>query len=150
MSDYIEAITGKISDLAKKAKELGEQAVETVDRDGKVRGVYARGAGRAKAFGRIAKLSVSLNGENEELGRIYAEIGRLYCEQNRGGGEGFLGALVTQARECTERIRGIEAEIESLRASALESEAEKDIDVEIGEFDDIVSADEKAATEPGD
>ena len=146
MSDYIDAITGKISDLAKKAKELGEQAVEAVDRNGTVRGVYAKGADRAKAFGRITKLTVTLNSENEELRRIYAEIGRLYCEQHAGGGEGFLGALASQAKESIGRIRAIEDEIEELRGAYLESGSEKDIDVEIGEFDDIVSADEKAAT----
>ena len=57
MSDTMEKIPGTLGDLVKKAKEVGSQAVEAVDKDGTVCGVYARGAERTRNYARIAKLN---------------------------------------------------------------------------------------------
>ena len=129
----------------KKAKEVGGQAVEAVDKNGTVRGVYAKGAERTKAYARIARLTLDLNGENEELKKIYTEIGKLYYEQLQGRAEGFFAPLFAQVGETAENIRSIETEIDSLRRKIAEESGEKDIEVEIGAFDDVVSADEQAA-----
>ena len=103
--------------------------------------VYAQGANRAKAFGQIAKLSLELNGEHEELDRIYTEIGRLYYEQAKDAPAGFFVPLFEQAARVTGRIQDKRAKIEALRDEAGIA-AESDIDVEIGDFDDVVSATE--------
>ncbi len=146
MSDTMDRLTGALSELVKKAREVGAQTVETVDKNGAVRDAYARGTERTKAYARMAKLSLELKGENEELRKIYTEIGKLYYEQTGGSAEGFFAPLFAQAAETAEKIRAIGDEIRLLRDQVAPEDAEKDIEVEIGAFDDVVSADEKAAT----
>lgn len=145
MSETMDKLAGTLGELVKKAKEVGGQAMNAVDKNGTVRGVYARGTERTKAYARIARLTLALNGENEELKKIYTEIGRLYFEQQQGNAGGFFAPLFAQAGETTENIRSIETEIEALKEKIAEESGERDIEVEIGAFDDIVSADEKAA-----
>lgn len=145
MSDTMGSIMSTLGSLAKKAREVGAQAIETVDKDGTVRGTYIKGAERTRAYAKIARLTLELNGENEELKKIYTEIGKLYFEQNRGSAEGFFAPLFAQAEATAQKIGGIEGEIEALKESTAAQSAEKDIEVEIGAFDDIVSADEQNA-----
>ena len=86
-----------------------------------------------------AKLALELNGENEELKRVYTEIGRLYYEQAKDAPEGFFAPLFAQAEEICGRIAAKEDEINALKADVAAATGcdEADIDVEIGEFDDF-------------
>ena len=120
MSDYIDAIANTISSLARKARQTGEQVMETVDKNGAVRDVYARGTERAKAFGRIAKLTRQLGSENDELERIYKEIGMLYFEQARTAPEGFFAPLFAEAESVEARIDALRGEIYELREQYLD------------------------------
>ena len=115
MADYKDIISGTINSIVGKVKEVAES--------GAVRDIYENGANRAKSYGRIAKLALELNGENEELKRVYTEIGRLYYEQAKDAPEGFFAPLFAQAEEICGRIAA--------------KEDETHIDVEIGEFDDF-------------
>ena len=146
MSDTLEKLTDTLGGLLKKAREVGAQAVETVDKNGTVRGAYERGTERTKAYARMAKLSLELNSENEELRKIYTEIGKLYFEQAQGSAGGFFAPLFAHASETADKIRSLESELRALREEVIPEGAEKDIEVEIGAFDKVVSADEKAAT----
>jgi len=129
MADYKE-LFGKLAD---KVKDVAETSG--------VMDVYAQGANRAKAFGQLTKLTVELNREHEELKRIYAEIGRLYYEQQKAAPEGVFVPLFEQAGRVTDGIRERREKIEALKESS--GIAEQDgIDVEIGDFDDVVSATE--------
>lgn len=145
MSETMDKLAGTLGELVKKAKEVGGQAMNAVDKNGTVRGVYARGTERTKAYARIARLTLALNGENEELKKIYTEIGRLYFEQNQGSAAGFFAPLFAQAEATAQKIGSLESEIEALKESVAAAGAEKDIEVEIGAFDDVVSADEQNA-----
>lgn len=138
MADYKDILAGTLGKLAGKVKDAAEGSG--------VVGVYAKGADRAKAFGQITKLTLSLNGEHEELKRVYAEIGRLYFEQAKAAPEGFFVPLFEQAEKLTDSIKDKQAEINRLKSDYLES-GEKDVEVEIGDFDDIVSAAEREAME---
>ena len=129
MADYKD-ILGKLAGRVK----------ETADASG-VLDVYAQGASRAKAFGQIAKLSLELKNEHDELNRIYTEIGRLYYEQARSAPQGFFVPLFDQAARVAGKIQDKRAKIEALRSEAGIAE-ESDIDVEIGDFEDVVSATE--------
>ena len=144
MSDTMDSILGTLGGLAKKAREVGAQAIEAVDRDGTVRGTYQKGAERIKAYAKIAKLTLALNSENEELRKIYTEIGKLYFEQTRGSAGGPFAPLFAQAEAKARKLGELETEIAALRESTAENGG-KDIEVEIGAFDDIVSADENQA-----
>ncbi len=131
MADYKDIISGTINSIIGKVKEVAES--------GAVRDIYENGASRAKSYGRIAKLALELNGENEELKRVYTEIGRLYYEQAKDAPEGFFAPLFAQAEEICGRIAAKEDEINSLKADVAAATGcdEADIDVEIGEFDDF-------------
>ena len=141
MSDTMDKLGGALSALKKKAKE----AVETVDKNGTVREAYERGTERTKAYARMAKLTMEISGENEELRKIYTEIGKLYFEQAQGSAGGFFAPLFAQASRTEEKLRALEDELRALRESVMPDGAEKDIEVEIGAFDEVVSADEDAA-----
>ena len=129
MADYKELLgrlAGKVKDAA--------------DNSG-VMDVYAQGASRAKAFGQLTKLTVDMNREHAELKRIYAEIGRLYYEQAKYAPEGVFVPLFEQAARVMDTIREEREKIDALKENYGLSEQD-DIDVEIGDFDDIVSATE--------
>lgn len=131
MADYKDIIAGTINSIVGKVKEVAESSA--------VRDIYENGANRAKSYGRIAKLALELNGENEELKRVYTEIGRLYYEQAKDAPEGFFAPLFAQAEEICGRIAAKEDEINALKADVAAATGcdEADIDVEIGEFDDF-------------
>ena len=133
MADYKDILSGTFGKLADKVKE-------TANSTG-VLDVYAQGANRAKAFGQLTKLTLELNGEHEELQRIYTEIGRLYFEQAKDAPEGFFVPLFEQANRVSDSIRAKRAKIDELKEHYGVSE-QSDIDVEIGDFDDVVSATE--------
>ena len=129
MADYKDLL-GKLAD---KVKDVAETSG--------VMDVYAQGANRAKAFGKLTKLTVELSREQEELKRIYTEIGRLYYEQHTAAPEGVFIPLFEQADRVSGGIRERQARIEALKESSGFTDQD-DINVEIGDFDDVVSATE--------
>ena len=133
MADYKELLGGTLGKLADKVKETASSTG--------VLDVYAQGASRAKAFGQLTKLTLELNGEHDELQRIYAEIGRLYFEKAKDAPEGFFVPLFEQANRVTGSIREKRARIDELKEHYGVT-GKNDIDVEIGDFDDVVSATE--------
>ena len=133
MADYKDILSGTFGKLADKVKETASSSG--------VLDVYAQGANRAKAFGQLTKLTLELNGDHEELQRIYTEIGRLYFEQAKDAPEGFFVPLFEQANRVSGNIRAKRAKIDELKENYGVSE-QSDIDVEIGDFDDVVSATE--------
>ena len=132
MADYKDIIKGTLSSIAGKVKEVAES--------GTVRDIYDKGASRAKSYTRIAKLTLEMNGESEELKRVYTEIGKLYYEQAKDAPEGFFAPLFSQVKEISDSILAKEEEINAMKAEFEAECAAKDIDVEIGEFDDVVDA----------
>jgi hypothetical protein len=133
MADYKDILSGTFGKLADKVKDVADSSG--------VLDMYAQGANRAKAFGQFTKLTLELNSEHEELKRVYTEIGRLYFEQAKDAPEGFFVPLFEQARRVTGSIRDKRAKIDALRETYGTPE-QNDIDVEIGDFDDVVSATE--------
>lgn len=149
MADYKDIITGTISNLMGKVKEVAEspnvkEAVDKVkaaaeDTVGKVKEaaegstvkeVCEQGASRVKSYGRIAKLSLEMNGDYEELKRVYTEIGKLCYDQFKDAPEGFFAPLFAQVEEISARIERSEAEIEAMKAET-GCQEEPDISVEI-------------------
>ena len=149
MADYKDIITGTLTNLVGKVKEVAEspnvkEAVDKVkaaaeDTVGKVKAaaegstvkeVYEQGASRVKSYGRIAKLSLEMNGDYEELKRVYTEIGKLCYDQFKDAPEGFFAPLFAQVEEISARIERSEAEIEAMKAEA-GCQEEPDISVEI-------------------
>ena len=136
MANYKDILNGTLRNLSDKAKELGEA--------GGVKELYTRGAERAKSYARAAKLSLAINGDAEELRKVYAEIGKLYFEQNEAAPGALYAGLFAQAEEIRGRLKDKEGEIRAMRESFDAEQAEKngDIEVEIGDFENIVNATE--------
>lgn len=149
MADYKDIITGTISNIMGKVKEVAEspnvkEAVDKVkaaaeDTVGKVKEaaegstvkeVCEQGASRVKSYGRIAKLNLEMNGDYEELKRVYTEIGKLCYDQFKDAPEGFFAPLFAQVEEISARIERSEAEIKAMKAEA-GCQEEPDISVEI-------------------
>lgn len=133
MADYKDIISGTFKNIAGKVKEVAES--------GSVRSIYEQGSERAKSYANIAKLTLELNGDTEELKRVYTEIGKLYFEENRDKPEGFFTALFAQVEEINARIHEKEDIISELRSST-DAFKQPDIDVEVGEFEEIVDSTE--------
>ena len=134
MADYKEIL----GSLVNKAKDAMEQSG--------VGSVYQRGADRAKVYSRIARLTLSMNGQTDELRKVYTEIGKLYYQQAKDAPEGFFAPLFAQAGKLLEELKAKEQELEELKASLSAEKEEKDIEVEITEevpdFDAVVDATE--------
>ena len=146
MADYKDIINGTIGSIVDKVKEVAAS--------GTVRNIYEQGTSRAKVYGRIAKLNLEINGDNEELKRVYTEIGKLYFDQAKDAPEGFFAPLFAQAEELSGAIAAKVEEIEALKAAYAAEEVE-DVEVEIIEaepdaFEEIVAATEDAAEAPSE
>ena len=136
MANYKDMLSGTFRSISDKVKEVSEA--------GGVREIYARGAERAKSYAHAAKLSLQINGESEELRKVYTEIGKLFFEQNEAAPGALYEGLFARANELRAALRGKEEEIRALREGFEAERAEKagDIEVEIGNFEDIVNATE--------
>lgn len=144
MADYKDIITGTLENIVDKVKEVANS--------GTVRGIYEQGTSRAKSYGRIAKLTLEVNGQNEELKRVYAEIGKLYFDQAKDAPEGFFASLFAQAEELISGICAKEDEIAALKAefdSGTEGiEVEIEVDAPVADFESVVTATEDGAQDP--
>jgi hypothetical protein len=81
---------------------------------------HALGA-RAKHAGRIAKLTMALNAEQEAIQNAYVEIGRLYYETHCDDSDPLLSQLCAEVRAANDRIADMQREMDTLR-SALRAE----------------------------
>ena len=134
MADYKDIIAGTINAISGKVKEVAQS--------GTVRGIYEQGASRAKAFGQLTKLTLSVNGDTEELKRVFVEIGKLYYDQAKDAPEGFFAPLFSQVESIKADIADKQAQIDELKAQTAEASA-PDIDVEVTDFETIVDATEE-------
>lgn len=154
MSDYKDIINGTISTLVGKAKEIVSSdtvaglvdKVKSAAEESGVAKVYEDGANRTKAYAKIAKLTLEVNGAHEELSRVYAEIGKLYYEQAKDAPEGYFAPLFAQAGELTQSILSKEDEVRALKDEIEAARAEKQAaaeaydNAEIADFEQIVDA----------
>lgn len=143
MSDYKDIF----SSIVDKAKEFAAsdavsglvEKVKTVAEESGVARVYEDGAARTKAYAKIAKLTVELNGSSEELKRVYAEIGKLYYEQAKDAPEGYFAPLFAQAAELNVAIDSKQAEVQALKDEFGLNHPENGEEVEIADFEQIVN-----------
>ena len=129
MADYLE----KLKNIAGKVKEAAETSG--------VLEVYEQGLERTRQYGSMAKLSFEMNSEKEELKKVYQEIGRLCYEDKKSAPEGLYAPLFAQIEKLSQSIEQKKREMEDIKESVIG--AQKDIEVEIDDFDRIVSETEK-------
>ena len=124
MANYKDIISGAFGKAVSKVKEVADNT--------NVRELYEQGTDKVKAYGRIAKLTIELSGHNEELKRMYTEIGKQYYEQAKACPEGFFASLFAQVDALLEEVNAKEAEIAALKEGSC---PDCGIDVEIVEDD---------------
>lgn len=127
MKDFNE-IKNKLLSSIGKAADAGKDLAE-------------KAADKAKAGTRIAKLSVEIATEKENMKKAYIEIGKLYYDTHKDDPEGFFIQLCDEVALAQKNIADKEAEIEELKA-----DAENTADVEV-EFEEVVAEEECAAEE---
>ena len=116
------------------AKDFAGKAADTT------KDLAGKAADKAKAGGRIAKLSMELSQEKESLKKTYVEIGKLYYDTHKDNPDGFFIQLCEEVAAAEGVIAGKEAEIAQLKESF--SASAPDVEVE---FEEVVSEDEAAA-----
>ena len=136
MADYKELLGGALKNLAEKVKDVADNTG--------VSEVYAKGIERTKNYGTMAKLSIAINSDTEELKRVYQEIGRLYYEDAKAAPEGFYASLFAQVEALNAGIAEKRRDIDAIKAE-LDSSSQRDIDVEISELPDGAAAKSEAA-----
>ena len=142
---------------------LGQGMDATRDIAGKAadatKGIAGVAAEKAKAGGRIAKLTMDIAREKEDMKKTYLEIGKLYYEQAKDAPEGYFAPLFAQADVLAQGILEKENEVQSLKDAIEAARAEKkaagaagaELDVDIADFEEIVDATENDGTaSPGD
>lgn len=159
MADLKDIIQGTLNTVADKLKEadipgkLKEADIVNKVKEG-VKGsavydVYEKGAERAKDYGHALKLTLEMNGESEELKKVYAEIGKLYYQANNDNPHGVYAPLFAQADELIAGILDKDEQVKAMKASIEDDYDGQDIDVQIWNFDDVVDATENDGSDKG-
>ncbi len=107
------------------------------------KGIANKAADKAKSGARIAKLTVEIAGEKENMKKAYMEIGKLYYDTHKDDPEGFFIQLCDEVSLAQRSIAEKEAEIDSLKLS------EDDDAGEAEEFEKLVEAEAAAGEEDG-
>lgn len=138
-SDLKNKILSALGQASDSAKDIGGKAFDaTKDFAGKA-------ADKAKAGGRIAKLSMEVAQEKENMKKTYLEIGKLYYDTHKDDSEGFFIQLCEEISIAEKTIADKEAEIASLKEGF--GSSDPDIDVE---FEEVVAEEESAAEAPAE
>lgn len=115
------------------------------------KGIANKAADKAKSGARIAKLTVEIASEKENMKKAYMEIGKLYYDTHKDDPEGFFIQLCDEVALAQKNISDKEAEIEALKAAEESESAEIEIDIDISVDSDAfekVVEEEEAAAEP--
>lgn len=108
-----------------------------------------KAADKAKSGARIAKLTMEIASEKENMKKAYVEIGKLYYDTHKDDPEGFFIQLCDEVALAQKSIADKEAEIEALKLTEESDDAGEGIDIDIEiDFEKVVEEDEAAAEEP--
>ena len=105
------------------------------------RGIAGVAAEKAKAGGRIAKLTMDIAKEKEDMKKTFLEIGKLYYDTHKDAPEGFFSQLCEEIALAEKSVAAKQAELDELKASFTTPE---NPDVEV-EFEEIVGEAEAEA-----
>lgn len=132
LKNKVLAALGQATDSAKDI--AGKAADSAKDLAGKA-------ADKAKVGGRIAKLSMEVATEKENMKKAYLEIGKLYYDTHKDNPDGFFIQLCEEVSAAEKSVAEKEAEIAELKESFSCGDSEPDVEVE---FEEVV---EKAEAE---
>lgn len=95
--------------------------------------VAGKGLDKAKDVSKIAKLSLDVSTEKDNMKKAYLEIGRLYYDTHKDDPEGFFIQLCDEVTLAQENIAKLETEIAALKNGLTAVTQEEDITVEFEE-----------------
>jgi len=130
-------LLSKLGQTADTAKDFADKAGDSV------KDLANKAADKAKAGGRIAKLTMEISTEKETMKKAYLEIGRLYYDTHKDAPDGFFIQLCEEIGAAEQKIAEKEAEIAALKEE-LGGKAEPDVSVE---FEEVVEQDESSFAE---
>lgn len=140
MSDFKKKLFDTIGSVADKTKDIASKTAD-VTKD-----LTAKAGDKAKLLQKIAKLSLDISGQKDDIRDAYYEIGKLYYAAHRDDAEedfAFLCNGITEAmldiEKKTEAINALKSKIAS---GNYEDGDEIEVDFEEVDFDDVVSASE--------
>ncbi len=125
LKDKLLSVLGQATDGA---KDLAGKAADAT------RDLAGKAADKARAGGRIAKLSMDIAKEKESMKKTYLEIGKLYYDTHKDDPEGFFIQLCEEIALSEKTVAEKEAELEELKAG-FNSPEEPDVEVE---FEEVV------------
>ena len=118
------------------------------------KGIANKAADKAKSSARVAKLTVEIASEKENMKKAYAEIGKLYYDTHKDDPEGFFIQLCDEVALAQKNIADKEAEIEALKLAEESEDAEIEVDIDISadsdDFEKVVEEEEAAAGDSDD
>lgn len=146
MKDFNEIKNAVLSSIGK-AADAGKDIANKAAGAGK--GIANKAAGKAKAGARIAKLTVEIANEKENMKKAYLEIGKLYYDTHKDDPEGFFIQLCDEVGLAQKSIAEKEAEIEELKSSendgaGIEVEFEKVVEADEADADSEAAGDESS------
>ena len=122
MNEIVDKVVGTLGNVADKTKVFASIAAD-----------------KAKGVGRIAKLTMEINGERDAIRKAYLEIGKLYYETHRDDPDGFFVQLCDEVTLANESIADKEKEIAELKQAV--GDFGGDVDVEV-EFETLINEEE--------
>lgn len=140
MANFDELKNKFLSSLGKAAEAGKDIAVKAADAG---KDIAVKASEKAKCGTRIAKLSIDVAGEKDNMKKAYLEIGKLYYDTHKDDPEGFFIQLCEEVTLARSNIEAMEKEIAELKGGT-DDEENEDPDVTV-EFENIVSGDEAAA-----
>ena len=139
MNNFKKKLFDTIGTVADKTRDI---AAKTADM---TRDLTAKTADKAKDLKQIAKLSLEISNQKDEIRDAYYEIGKLYYAAHRDDAEEDFAFLCNGITDAMQAIEEKTSMINDLKARiAADDYEEGDIEVELEEvdFDDVVSASE--------
>ena len=130
-------VLSALGQTADGAKEFAGKAGDSV------KDLAGKAADKAKAGGRIAKLTMDISTEKETMKKAYLEIGRLYYEAHKDAPEGYFVQLCEEVSLAQQHIADKEDEIAALKAE-FNCKDEPDVSVE---FEEIVEQEESSVAD---
>ena len=134
INELKQKMLAKLGEVTDATKDIAEKAADAT------KDFAEKAADKAKAGGRIAKLSMEVATEKENMKKTYIEIGKLYYDTHKDDPDGFFIQLCEEIAIADKAIADKEAEIAQLKAKG------EDASIEV-EFEEVVAEEEAAASE---
>lgn len=132
INELKQKMLAKLGEVTDATKDIAEKAADAT------KDIAGKAADKAKAGGRIAKLSMEIASEKESMKKTYLEIGKLYYDTHKDDPDGFFIQLCEEISIAEQAIADKEAEIAALKEGC------DDDSIEV-EFEEVVAEEEAAA-----